>query len=219
MSKIESLINNGDFDYLQPYFYTNPYALRCELGIGDTDEEFLQQAKCRIEMIYKILFPKGADAFFFNYWKYDYSNTGDADEDNDGESIDCIVECEMKSLSFLLECQSKFRHTAVKNLKTYAEPDDEDFGDIQRNRIICYSNRDRENDLQIISRQIADENSCEISLVSFENECIMSVYDDRGCDIVFATPQKMKEFYPLLKPYFLDYDREEMERRFNTIVG
>lgn len=99
----------------------------------------------------------------------------------------------------------------MKNLKTYAEPDDEDFGNIQRNRIICYSNRDRENDLQIISRQIADENSCEISLVSFENECIMSVYDDRGCDIVFVTPQKMKEFYPLLKPYFLDYDRGEME--------
>ena len=53
--------------------------------------------------------------------------------------------------------------------------------------------------------------------MSFENECIYSVYDDRGCDVVFFTHGKMKEFYNKLKPYFLDYDIEEMERRIRNI--
>ena len=44
-SKIEAMILDSAFDYIQPYFYNNPYALRCELGIGDTSEEYLSQAK------------------------------------------------------------------------------------------------------------------------------------------------------------------------------
>ena len=35
-SKVEEQILSREFDYLQPYFYQNPYALRCELGIGNT---------------------------------------------------------------------------------------------------------------------------------------------------------------------------------------
>ena len=66
----------------------------------------------------------------------------------------------------------------------------------------------------LIDKQITDENSPEVSLVSFENECILSVYDDRGCDIVFSTYGKMREFYPLLEPFFLKYDCETMEKRF-----
>lgn len=216
MSKIEYLISSSDFDYLQPYFYNNPYSLRCELGIGDTNEEFLLQAQSRSESIYKILFPYGADAFFFNYWKYDFSNTGEADKDNDEENAEYTIECEIKSLRFLFECQRKYRHTAVKNLKTYSEPYDKDYNDVQRNRIICYSQNDTKHDLEIINQQITGKNNHEISLVSFKNECIMSVYDDRGCDIVFATFEKMKEFYPLLERYFLAYDREEMKRRISS---
>ena len=64
-----------------------------------------------------------------------------------------------------------------------------------------------------MEKQLSDGDSPEISLVSFENECIFSVYDDRGCDVVFMTYEKMKAFYPALRPYFLDYDLAEMERR------
>ena len=53
----------------------------------------------------------------------------------------------------------------------------------------------------------------EVGFVSFENECILSVYDDRGCDIVFATREKMNAFYHKLRPYFLNYDLDEMEKR------
>ena len=70
-SKIENLICD-----LQPYFYNNPHALRCELGIGD--EDYMENAKQRAEEIYGILFPEGADAIIFNYRIFDYSESGEA---------------------------------------------------------------------------------------------------------------------------------------------
>ena len=106
-SKIERLILDKEFSYLPPYFYDNPYALRCELGIG-RDEEYLINAKRRAMELYDILFPAGADAIIFNYWIYDHSDCGEADtEDPDWE--ECVrhsVEQEAKQLRFLLECQT-----------------------------------------------------------------------------------------------------------------
>ena len=220
MSLIEQLIRDRNFAYLQPYFYNHPYALRCELGIGE-GEVYLVNARKRAMDIFKILFPCGADAFIFNYWLYDNSESGDAlrhhmEEmgDNPDDLIDNTIESEMERLRFLMENQVKYRHIAVKDLKTYGFLDD-DPGKERRNRIICYADSETEIDHEkLINMQINWEGS-EIGLVSFENECILSVYDDRGCDVVFATPEKMKEFYALLKPYFLPYDMEEMEKRYN----
>ena len=67
---------------------------------------------------------------------------------------------------------------------------------------------------RLIRRNIWEQHLAPVGFVSFENECILSIYDDRGCDIVFATHEKLREFYPLLKPYFLTYDAEEMARRY-----
>ena len=78
-SKVEELILSRDFDYLQPYFCNNPYALRCELGIGDTTEEYMRQAWQRANAIYDLLFPHGADAIIFNYWINDWSESGEAE--------------------------------------------------------------------------------------------------------------------------------------------
>ena len=83
-------------------------------------------------------------------------------------------------------------------------------------RVVCYSDGRGFDTNDIIDRQIGETFGHDISFVSFENECILSIYDSRGCDIVFATQEKMKEFYHTLEPYFLDYDRAEMERRFNS---
>ena len=77
-SKVERLITDKSFDYLQPYFYNNPFALRCELGIGKTHEEYMRQARERAIRIYNILFPDKADAIIFNQWIYDWSDSGDA---------------------------------------------------------------------------------------------------------------------------------------------
>ncbi len=219
-SKIEKMLLDPGFDYLQPYFYSNRYALRCELGIGNNTDEYMKNARLRAKQIYDILFPDGADAMIFNYWMYDWSDSGEAEEkqyDDPAEVIEVIksrVHSEMRALRFLSEMLMKYRHVCVRGLKTYAEPGDPDLETTRRNRIICYSDGLGFDDIALINGQIDSEDNSDVSLVSVKNDLIMSVYDDRGCDIVFATYEKMKEFYPLLKPYFLSYDLEEMERRF-----
>lgn len=221
-SKIEELICSHEFAYLQPYFYNNPYALRCELGVCDSDEEYIANAKKRALEIYNTLFPAGADAIIFNYWIYDYSDSADAEclsyeEDDDLEGIiDNRVAVETEQLRFLSHNQMKYRHQSVKNLPTYDDFDDVDCSAPRRNRIICFSDGKEFDYNDLIDRQINGTNGHEISFVSFEHECILSIYDDRGCDVVFATCEKMKEFYSKLQPYFLSYDLEEMSKRYNT---
>lgn len=220
-SIVEKRICSNDFQYLQPYFYNNPYALRCELGIGDTSEEYMENAKRRATEIYHILFPNGADAIFFNYWLYDYCDSGDAkkrvyDLDFDPEGvIENRLEFEREKLRFLSYYQLNYRHVTVRNLDTYDDPDDIDFGRQQRNRIVCFSDSIEFDYQHLINQEIEVVNGHEVSFVSFEHECIFSIYDDRGCDIVFMTHDKMKEFYNELQPYFLEYDVEEMAKRFN----
>ena len=144
-SKVEEQILRREFDYLQPYFYQNPYALRCELGIGSTTEEYMRQARQRANAIYDLLFPRGADAILFNYWINDWADSGEA-EGNAWESeetaagiIDRRIQVESDSLRFLSEYMMKYRHVAVKDLKTYDEPGDPDYDSRRRHRIVCYS--------------------------------------------------------------------------------
>ena len=219
-SKIEQLIRDKEFSYLQPYFYNNRYALRCELGVGEGDQ-YMINAKNRAMEIFNILFDDGIDSIIFNYWIFDYSDSGCAEkialeelEITVEESIHNTLESEADNLRFLLEMQAEYRHFSVRDLETYGDFDDEYIGKQRRNRIICYSDGKTFDYSGLIDQEIS-ENGHNVGLVSFQNECIFSVYDDRGCDIVFATHEKMKEFYHLLEPYFLSYDAEEMKNRFN----
>lgn len=217
MSIVEERILNRDFPYLHPYFYNHPYALRCELGMG-SDEEYINIANGRALEIYNILFPSGADAIIFNHWLYDYCDSGDAEsqtfyvDDSCEEAYAYRLKNEFKKLAFLSEQQFKYRHDTVRNLPTYDDSDDCE----RRNRVICYSDGIGFDYHHLIAQEI-DGNGHEVSFVSFEHECIYSVYDDRGCDIVFMTLEKLREFYAKLQPYFLKYDVEEMEKRFNNM--
>lgn len=219
-SRIEQLIRDKEFSYLAPYFYNNRYALRCELGVGDGDQ-YMINAKNRAMEIFHILFADGIDAIIFNYWIFDYSDCDCAEkialeelEITVEESIHDQLEMETDNLRFLLEMQAEYRHFSVRNLETYGDFDDEYIGKQRRNRIICYSDGKNFDYSRLIDQEMSGKGH-NVGLVSFQNECIMSVYDDRGCDIVFATHEKMKEFYHTLEPYFLSYDAEEMKKRFN----
>lgn len=220
-SIVEKKICSNDFQYLQPYFYNHPYALRCELGIGDPAEEYMENAKRRALEIYHILFPDGADAIFFNYWLYDYCDSGDAekhiyDSDFDLEGvIENRIMHESEKVRFLSNYQLNYRHFTVRNLETYDSPEDDDFGRQRRNRVVCFSDGVAFDFQHLMDQEIEEVNGHQVSFVSFEHECIFSIYDDRGCDVVFMTHDKLKEFYNKLQPYFLEYDIEEMEKRFN----
>ena len=64
-SKIERLIRDKEFSYLQPYFYNNRYALRCELGVGEGDQ-YMINAKNRAMEIFNILFANLLKNLVFN---------------------------------------------------------------------------------------------------------------------------------------------------------
>ena len=204
---IEEQLLDPEFDFLHPLFYTNPYALRCELAQGDTWDERLKSARQRARQIYEILFPNGADAITFDYM-YDSGNPK-----------------EMKRIARVLpSVLKKYRHVCIKGLRS-GEEGYEEYESWRRDRIVCYSDGIGFDDFAVIDKQAGVDDDllsnayrsigADICLVSEKNECIMCVYDDRGCDIVFATHEKLREFYPLLRPYFLLYDLEEMERRYN----
>lgn len=219
-SIVEEKIRSKDFLYLQPYFYKHPFALRCELGIGDTTEEYMANANRRAQEIYDILFPHGADAIMFNYWLYDPCDSGSAEiscydeEDDIAGIIDNRVEAEAEKIRFVSKYQMKYRHFTVRNVATEENPECCVDDRSKRNRVICYSDGIGFDHKHLIAREI-DWNGHEVSFVSFENECILSVYDDRGCDIVFMTHEKMRQFYHKLQPYFLEWDIPEMEIRYN----
>ena len=218
-SIVETQICNKDFPYLQPYFYNHPFALRCELGLGDEHDAYMAAALRRALEIYNILFPNGADAIIFNHWMYDYCDSGEAEEncyleeDDIPGVIENRIESETNKLRFLIEYQMKYRHFTVRNMQTYDVPGDEDYERQRRNRVICYSDG-KGFDHQSLLKQEIEWEGHEVSFVSFQNECILSVYDDRGCDVVFMTPEKLREFYHKLKPYFLEFDIPEMEKRY-----
>ena len=214
MSEIEGLLLSPDYPYAQPWFYNHPWALRCELGQGNSRSAFRRKARERMEAIYRILFPHPADAVIFTHRQQDWSDTGPARMTALGLSpeeaerlLRADLRAEMVRLRFLETMQNRYRHAAIRDLPGSEEPT------VRRHRILCYADDVGFDDLGLLRRQWKDE-GLEIGLVSFENECVLSVYDDRGCDAVFAEPAKLAEFYPRLRPFFLAWDAAEMERRY-----
>ncbi len=203
-SEVERLITDATFSYKQPWFYNHPFALRCELGIGDSKREYLKNAKKRAFEIFDTLFQNTPDAIFFDHYVEDYSwGNGEIHVNN-------AIHGFKRNIRFLAQHINKYENTVIYNIPL---AEDEKEVNVQKNRIICYT------DAMYPYKKRAIENfswtSRTVHFVSFENECILSIYDHRGCDIVFATKEKMREFYDKLKPFFLEYDIEEMAKRYN----
>ena len=200
-SDIEKRLLDRDFAYLRPWFYQNPHALRCELGQGDGSETYMHSAYRRAKEIFAILFPDGQpDAVIFDQYVYETPYRS---------------RYAHKERAFFTRMTAR-RHVIVPNLRTYEDEDGETEKTYTRDRVVSY--RDGE-DLpvhRLIRRCIWEQQLAPVGFVSFRNECILSIYDDRGCDIVFATREKLREFYPPLKHYFPDYDAEEMARRYGN---
>ena len=200
-SHIEALILSPDFAYLRPWFYQNLHALRCELGQGDDTEAYMHNAYRRANEIFAILFPNGQpDAVIFDQYVYE---------------IPIRQPYAHKDRAFFNRMTAR-RHVIVPNLRTYEDEDGEEEKTYTRNRVVSYRDTEDFPVHRLIRRNIWEQHFAPVGFVSFENECILSIYDDRGCDIVFAPHEKLREFYPPLKHYFLDYDAEEMARRYGN---
>ena len=199
-STIEKMISDTCFSYEQPWFYNNQFAFRCELGMGVTKRAYLKNAKARAYKIFDILFQNKPDAVFFDCYIEDY--------------IPLVEFYGKKALKhfrketrFLAQHLKKYECAVINNVRL-GEDERENY--IQKNRVICYADKKYPYKKRITDTFLREEKH--VHFVSFENECILSVYDDRGCDVVFATEEKMREFYIKLEPYFLEFDVEEMKK-------
>ena len=202
-SKIEEMITDAAFLYQQPWFYNQPFALRCELGIGKSTRIYLKNAKKRAYKIFDILFQNAPDAIFFDYCIEDLTTW----EEINAKSR---TKCFEKDSKFLAKHINNYDCSIIRNIEL--DGDEKDFY-TQKNRIICYTDKKYPYKKRIVEN--FSWASRTVHFVSFENECILSIYDDRGCDIVFATKEKMCEFYPKLEHYLLTYDLAEMQKRIN----
>ena len=192
MYNIIEQISDDSFLYLQPWFYNNQLALRCELGIGE--DKYMENAFSRAIQIASILFEnRKIDAAFFNQY---FDADGSVHVEGDFElNIDKKIDLN-------------------RNLLLASDDIDDDISAV--NRCIAYD-VDFTTLESILKNQIECQINPLVSFVSLDNQCIFSVYDDRGCDVVFFTKEKYKEFYVKLEQYFLDYDREKMRETFDSI--
>jgi len=171
----------------------------------------MRNAVKRAFTIYDILFQDGADCLFFNDYIYDYNSDGEVVV----EDVKNILKAENNRLKFTLNYLNRYKkHKIIGNLKMNLDEDDL----IRVDRVVCYLNGDKRS-YNIIKSQIKRQNNPIVSFVSFKNECIFSVYDDRGCDIVFFDKNKFIEYYEKLMPFFLDYDKEEMAKKYQSAIN
>ena len=191
MGKIIEQLTDDEFLYLQPWFYNNEWALRCELGVGEDD--YMENAFSRAIQIANILFEnRKIDAAFF----HQYFNS-DGSVQVAGDFTLKIAKKVNLNINLLIDAGHIDDISAVIRCISY----DIDFTSLE----------------SILKSQIYCQVNPLVSFVSQENQCIFSVYDDRGCDIVFFSKEKYKEFYLKLEQYFLDYDREKMRETFESI--
>ena len=215
MCEIERLLLDKDFEYLPPFFLRHELSLRLELSLGTK-----RSALRRSREIFDMLFSRSPDAIAFNYRLIDFSESGgpageEFDFPGEAESVHAgYLRDTVRNTRFLLENQLRYRHTVIKNTPSVLDGED---GLVLNNRVVCYSDGRGFDNEKLIRLCIDDRFNPDIGFVSFKNECLMLIYDDRGCDIVFASSEKFLEFYPKLEPYFLGCDRALMEERLNRI--
>ncbi len=200
---VKDIILSEDFLYEQPFFYNNELSYRCELGQGD-GRTYMKNAKNRALHIFDILFPEKVDALLFHnyYCDYDTSST-------DGEHIfyGNIEKAEKDRLVFSIKLQQRYTHSKVR--LQGLEPDEDILG---VNRIIC-DNPSQSDCKKYIKRQITNQQNSLLHFVSYDLNCIFSIYDDRGCDIVFFDKDNYLQMYDKLCPCFLEYDLPLIEER------
>lgn len=201
MSNVERKINDNTFLYQQPWFYNNKLSLRCELGIGD-ETVYLENSVNRALDIFNILFKDDIiDCVFLDEYTIEddiNDNVKFVNDEVDQPDINQYFNFD-KTIDLNITNNNNELYENVVSLKRHFTYN------IGKTKIET-----------IIKKQILNEAHI-YHFVSFKNNFIYSIYDDRGCDIVFFDEEKYKEFYLKLENYFLDYDRESMKNTFNSL--
>jgi len=198
MCIVKDKIESSSFLYLEPWFYNNELSIRCELGIGNDNEYFINAENRALEIL-NILFDDSIDCVF----THEYTYIEDFNEniifwDKDYREPEPLFVAE-KTIELEIDDLDKDIY--------------EDLSTIKRN--LSYNVPK----IKIIDaiKQMFKNQSYVYHFVSYKNNLIYSIYDDRGCDIVFFKKEDYKKYYSKLEKYFLEYDKELMEKRLKAL--
>lgn len=183
-----------------PLFYTYPWGLRFELGdpVLDDKAAYIQSAKERGQRIWKEVF---------------------APEDEVLMIFDVTPEPVLKQE--LKHC--RMQRVRAKNLPAFPG-DDEEYEDSYFYRYL-YAAVAGEIPFDTVLTKIVEGEMVVVakvysSSVYFYNrtkKLLFHPYDDRGADLIAADPEALRPFYNSLHDLLLDWDREEMARKFRPV--
>lgn len=103
----------------------------------------------------------------------------------------------------------------------YLIPEDNEDGTSKTHRFILYCRRG-ELDYRGLLKEACNEDMGfkrnvyqETYIVNKTRQTVFHVYDDRGCDLIAASPETIRPIYEKYSDWILDYDRKEIDQVFN----
>ena len=201
-----------------PLFYSWEYGIRFEISmpwVEHEDRSNLQQIKERSTGIFNLVF-----------------------QDTDEILLITDIHCE-KNDTFLRKRPTNVYKKYVKSkelLKTlkhnilpnvFSEDDDEDYEDMVTHRFVlsckksdiryhqllsAISYEDFPHPTRILKRNYSS--GYDIYFVNVTKKMIYHLYDDRGCDVIAANKEDLRQLYVDCNDWILDYDRDQIDQLF-----
>jgi len=214
VKKFIDKFRDGSFRFEQPFFYNNKFSLRCELGIGNK-KEYMKNAYKRAVEIFNIVFPNKPDFFVVEHEIDDISQCLRA---NSIGILKNNAKAYYENLVDLKKLQSMGDSELIK-ISSFTEEEKRWYITLAINRFIIFPNDNKKYFDDMIKSQVGIKQPSFLlhritNFGSLDNDCVLTIYDDRGLDIVFSSKEKGKPFYEKLKPYLFEYDIEIMKKTF-----
>lgn len=190
--KIEKLLDDPNFSYGEELPFAHIFALHCKPGFGK-DETCTARRRTGIKRIYDAVFQNGVDAVFFDRFRYHCKD---------------LQEKKRKEASSAKRLQ-KWKRYPHKTFKKICEDFDENWS---VDRAVFFFNGSE--NIDFFEFMLANGVKEPIHLVSFQNECIFSLYAEE-IELVFATKTKYVEFFEKLEKRLIARHLKRMLRAKN----
>ena len=184
-----------------PLFYRYPWGLRFELGVYDLDDtaEYVQSAKDRGLRIWQAAFaPEDEVLVIFN------------------TTPDRALKQELKPC--------RMQRLLAQSLCPIPGRDEGDEKPVYFHRYL-YGSSAKDVPFESILKRIVEENTVTGGFYRYESsvyfynrtkKLLYHPYDDRGADLIGADRESLLPFYKSLHDLLLDYNREDMDRKFQA---
>lgn len=184
-----------------PLFYTYPWGLRFELGVFDLDDrsEYVQSARDRGRRIWDVVFAPGDEVLVI------FNATPDAKLK---QELKC---CQMQRLRAQAGSPFPGRDEEAEEPRYFYRH--------------LYRAEARDIPFDAILKRIVEEQTVTgglwryMSSVYFYNrtkKLLFHPYDDRGADLIGPDRESLRPYYRSLNELLLDWNREDMDRKWRT---